>query len=217
MKPVGPTSSSKWQLYCENNQIRWYRVALLHWVDLCHVSRAWPCPGSQLFLSMSNLSVSLEPSCKNETQSLMFANRCGCGCQGKCLSIKNKKYPQAMTGAFSKFSYSVWYDVFVCVESVRNCTKLLLRSCFGPYKYFSNTKVNNYVHNCNLVKFDGVMKISAKAECLNRTVFEVVVKHSVLPVCRRLGMDLIRFSWNLENKAQFFTTMWLRILHQYVT
>ena len=59
---------------------------MLSCVDLCHVSRAWLCPGSQLFLSMSNLSVSLEPSWTNETQSLVFANRCGCGCQGKCLS-----------------------------------------------------------------------------------------------------------------------------------
>ena len=33
-----------------------------------------------------NLSVSSEPSCTNETQSLMMANRCGCGCQGKCPS-----------------------------------------------------------------------------------------------------------------------------------
>ena len=48
--------------------------------------RAWACPGSQLNLSMSNLSVSLEPSFTNETQSLVFPNRCGCGCQGKCLS-----------------------------------------------------------------------------------------------------------------------------------
>ena len=50
IKPVGPNSSSKFQLYCENNQIRWCRVALLHCVDLCRVSRAWACPGSQLFL-----------------------------------------------------------------------------------------------------------------------------------------------------------------------
>ena len=83
IKPLGPNSSSKCRLYCENNQIRWCWVGLLHCVDLCHVSRAWAC---QLFLSMSNLSVSLEPSCTNETQSLLFANSCGCGFQGKCLS-----------------------------------------------------------------------------------------------------------------------------------
>ena len=86
IKPVGPNSSSKYWLYCENNQIRWCRVALLHCVDLCRVSRAWACPGSQLFLSVSNLSVSLEPSRTNETQSLVFANRCGCGYHRKCLS-----------------------------------------------------------------------------------------------------------------------------------
>ena len=58
IKPVGPNSSSKSRPYCENNQIRWCRVALLHCVDLCPVSRARVCPGSQLFLSLSNLSAS---------------------------------------------------------------------------------------------------------------------------------------------------------------
>ena len=55
IKPVGPNSSCKCQLYCENNQIRWCWVALLRCVDLFHVSRAWACPGSQLFPSHVNL------------------------------------------------------------------------------------------------------------------------------------------------------------------
>ena len=49
IKAVGSNSSSKCQLYCENIQIRWSWVALLHCVDLCQVSRAWACPEDHNF------------------------------------------------------------------------------------------------------------------------------------------------------------------------
>ena len=62
--PIRPLNAN---CIVENNQIRWCRVALLHCVDLRRVSRARASPGSQLFLSTSNLSVSLEPSGTNET------------------------------------------------------------------------------------------------------------------------------------------------------
>ena len=49
IKPVRPNSSSKCQLYCAKQPNRWCRVALLHCLDLGHVSRAWACPPHRNF------------------------------------------------------------------------------------------------------------------------------------------------------------------------
>ena len=87
IKPVGPNSSSKCQLYSENNRIRWCWVARLHCVDFV------PCFES---LSLSRIATFVFPcqTCpfrwshlaRMEDNHLCLQNRRGCGCQGKCLS-----------------------------------------------------------------------------------------------------------------------------------
>ena len=67
IKPVGPNLLSKCQLYCakQSNPM----------MSSCSAALRRLVPSfkrSKLFLSTSNLSVSSEPSCAKETQSLMF-------------------------------------------------------------------------------------------------------------------------------------------------
>ena len=87
MKSVGPNSSSKCQLYCgkQPNPMMSSCSAALRWLV--------PCFKSSNLSRIATFSFHVKlvrfiGAILHEwnTQSLMFANRCGCGCQGKSLS-----------------------------------------------------------------------------------------------------------------------------------
>ena len=137
IKPVGPNSSSKCQLHIvkkKPNPMMSSCSAALHW--LVPRFKSWSLSRiTTFFLSMSNLSVSLEPSCTNETQNVSQAATPAI--RAICAALSEQMFPLAplkvadTTGGLDDISREFY------------CVKIRFRPTNGQYKRLDDTFVDD--------------------------------------------------------------------------